>query len=459
MKITLVSHASLLVETKGIRILTDPWYSGRIYQNAWELCPAPPRLPDFRTLDGVFLSHAHPDHYHMPTLELLREERGADVPIFIAKFFHERIRSDLRDMGSREIVEMRPGHTISPFAGVTLYSQQFRMDDSLLVIAGDGDETLVNINDTPLRGSTLTDLARRFPVVHYCAAQFAIAQGYPYCYDNIPADFNREDLVRRFDSFAHVLRPHHMIPFASFVRFCNRDNAHMNQHKMGLPELQRLSTAQLTILHPGDSIDRGAVSATAANAAHFEAAQRRTDYVSQTERIPVDVLDEKMHAFTSKLAARVPALLRRKLPPFAFVLSDQPWGYRVANDRAERLPAPALDDEPIRYRLASEVLAEAVEHDWGWSDLSIGARFRAHVKPGWEGREIWFWIIPMLGGEGYLTPRSLWFIRPRAFQVWWGRRLEVLDYLRNIVGGRFMSSVVRKKTSAIAATPPAGAPS
>ena len=33
MKITLVSHASLLVETSGVRILSDPWYDGRIYES------------------------------------------------------------------------------------------------------------------------------------------------------------------------------------------------------------------------------------------------------------------------------------------------------------------------------------------------------------------------------------------------------------------------------------------
>jgi UDP-MurNAc hydroxylase len=352
-------------------------------------------------------------------------------------------------MGFREVVEMRPGKEIEPFRDVTLYSQQYRMDDSLLVVAGDGDETLININDAPLRGSTLYDLARRYPKIDYCTAQFAIAQGYPYCYENIPADFNREDLVRRFDTFARVLQPTHMIPFASFVRFCNADNAHMNQHKMGLTELQEVSTAKLTVLYPGDSIESGVVSAQPAHRKRFELAQQDTTCIDTRELVPLNELDQKMVAFTRKLAARVPRILRRKLPRYAFVLTDHPWGYLVADDRAIRCAAADLENEPIQYRLASEVLAHAVDHDWGWSDLSIGARFRARVAPGFEAREIWFWVIPMLGGEGYLTLRTLWFMRPRALEVWWGRRLEVIDYLRNLLSGRFMSSVIRKKTSAI----------
>ncbi len=447
MKITLISHASLLVETNGIRLLTDPWYSGQIYQNAWALCPEPPALPDFRSLDALFISHAHPDHYHIPTLEAIRAARGNTLPIFIAKFFHGSIARDLRGLGFTDVREMRPGHEITPFPGVRFYSQQFRMDDSLLVVSGNDDETLINVNDVPLRGSTLDDLARRYPRIDYCTAQFAIAQGYPYCYEGVTPDFTREDLVRRFDSFADVLRPRRTIPFASFVRFCNQDNAHMNRHKMGLDELQRVSRTALTVLYPGDSIDRGIVRSTPAYRAHFDRAQTSTALVNDREIIPIPELDDKMHAFAHRLTRRVSRPIRRRLPPFAFICTDQPWGYRVANDRAERQPAHALTAEPIQYHLASEVIAAAVEHDWGWADLSIGARFRARIAAGWEGREIWFWVIPMLGGEGYLTLRTLWFLKPRALQIWWGRREEVFDYLRNALSGKFMSQVVRKKTS------------
>jgi hypothetical protein len=449
MKITLVSHASLLIETNDIKLLTDPWYWGRIYQNAWELAPPPPTLPDILSIDALFISHAHPDHYHIPTLEWIRDTRGRDVPVFIAKFFHDTIARDLRGLGFSNVIQMRPGREIRPWPGVRLFSQQFRMDDSLLVVAGDNDETLININDTPLRGTTLTDLARRYPVVDYCAAQFAIAQGYPYCYDNAPTDFNRADLVKRFDSFASVLRPRCMIPFASFVRFCHADNAHMNAHKMGLAELQRVSTVPLCILHPGDTIHRGTASLLPENREHFDRAQQQSATVTQLDTVPIADLDAKMTTFVSKLSRRVPRVLLRKLPRFAFILTDQPWGYVVSNGIVQRVAASSLSDEPIQYRLATDVASAAVDHDWGWADLSIGARFRARVAPGWEGREIWFWIIPMLAGEGYLTIKSLWFLRPRSLQVWWGRRLEIVDYLRSIFNGRFMTSVVRRKTSAL----------
>jgi hypothetical protein len=443
MKITLVSHASLLVETRGITILTDPWYEGRIYNNAWELCPPPRTVPDYQRLDAVFVSHAHPDHFEPRTLEKILAARGPDLPIFVARFFRDTMRQELRRIGFRRIIEMVPGREFEAFPGVRFYSQQFRLDDSLLVIQG--DQTLVNINDTPLRGSTLRDLARRYRA-DYVTAQFAIAQGYPYCYEGIEPDFTRADLVRRFDSFAAVLKPRHMIPFASFVRFCNSDNAHMNQHKMTLDELQRVSSSRLTILYPGDTIDAGVLLADPDNRRHFDAAQASTAAESDRRVIPMNDLDAAVQQFVRRLRASAPRFLRRKLPAFALMPTDQGEGFRMAADGATRHPVASLAEDPVVYRLASEVMLDAVRHDWGWSDLSIGARFRAKVAAGHEAQEVWFWIIPMLAGEGYLRLWNLWFLRPRSLRIWWGRRLEIWDYLRSLARGSFISQVVRKKT-------------
>ncbi len=103
-------------------------------------------------------------------------------------------------------------------------------------------------------------------------------------------------------------------------------------------------------------------------------------------------------------------------------------------------------DEPIQYRLATEVLVEAIDHDWGWADLSIGARFQGEGRARMDrSRDLVSGLSQLLGGEGYLTLSSFWFATPRAMQIWWGRRHEVFDYLRNALGGKFMSQVVRKE--------------
>ena len=41
MKIDFIGHAAILVETKGLRILADPWWQGPCFGNQWWIYPRP----------------------------------------------------------------------------------------------------------------------------------------------------------------------------------------------------------------------------------------------------------------------------------------------------------------------------------------------------------------------------------------------------------------------------------
>ena len=41
MKITYISHAALLIEVDGLKIVTDPWLKGSSYCEQWFLFPKP----------------------------------------------------------------------------------------------------------------------------------------------------------------------------------------------------------------------------------------------------------------------------------------------------------------------------------------------------------------------------------------------------------------------------------
>lgn len=447
LKVTLVCQASLLVETRGVRILSDPWYEGRIYGDAWELCPAPAAFPEVGRLDAIYLSHAHPDHFHVPTLRRLLPAVGADVAVLVPRLFFPVMRDALASLGYRNVVEMEPGRAFD-FRGVRLFCQQYRFNDSLLVV--EGDETLVNLNDCPVRGATLRDLARRFPRVDYLFAQYAVAQAYPFAYEGATGDWDAGDLIERFDSYARLLRPRHMVPFASFVRFCHPDNAHMNPHRTTLDALVARSTSRPTVLYPGDAVEGDAVLRGSGSAERYREAVALAGPTAPAGASARAELEERLPVFLAGLRRDVPGFLRRRVPRAAFAFGDAPGG--VVLDLAagtfafaDPLPFATSPDTPLAYALSTRTLLEAVSSPWGWSNLQIGAKFRARVEPGWEAREYAFWAVPMLGLEGYLRLQSLWFLRPRSLAVAWGRRTEVFEYVRRALGGSFVSDVVRSK--------------
>jgi CMP-N-acetylneuraminate monooxygenase len=68
-RIELVCQACSIVTANGLRMLTDPWIEGPAYHGGWWHCPPPvKRIAELGFLDWIYLSHAHPDHFHPPTL-------------------------------------------------------------------------------------------------------------------------------------------------------------------------------------------------------------------------------------------------------------------------------------------------------------------------------------------------------------------------------------------------------
>ena len=71
-EIKLLSHASILINAKGLKILTDPWFFGTAFNDGWDLSPEPDLLNIeelIADVDLIWISHEHPDHLHFPTLK------------------------------------------------------------------------------------------------------------------------------------------------------------------------------------------------------------------------------------------------------------------------------------------------------------------------------------------------------------------------------------------------------
>ena len=78
MRVTLIAHSTTLIESGGIRLLTDPYFGRRgnlaYARTAMPACAG----AELRDVSAVLVSHAHFDHVDRAYLKSL----GAEVPVF-----------------------------------------------------------------------------------------------------------------------------------------------------------------------------------------------------------------------------------------------------------------------------------------------------------------------------------------------------------------------------------------
>ncbi len=73
--VTWVGHATAVVESGGVRVMTDPLLRRRVAHLRRRVPPARPDVGG--GVDVVLISHAHMDHLHTPSLRAI----APDVPV------------------------------------------------------------------------------------------------------------------------------------------------------------------------------------------------------------------------------------------------------------------------------------------------------------------------------------------------------------------------------------------
>ena len=167
MKLTFYQSSTVVLENKGVQILTDPWLvDGELY-GAWNHYPPINfQVVDFANVDFIYLSHIHQDHFSKKTLSKLNK----NIPVIIHNFESKVLRDGINKMGFKVIelnhndrTHLKNGVFINILAadncdpticykyfGCAPLETKFGSSsiDTMCVI-DDGDEVIVNTNDCP----------------------------------------------------------------------------------------------------------------------------------------------------------------------------------------------------------------------------------------------------------------------------------------------------------------------
>lgn len=258
--LTLINHASVLVETDNVGLLTDPWYEGSAFSNGWELITSTPKF-DVNRVTHVWISHEHPDHFSPRTLHALFSHIERP-PTFLYKFTKDqRVVSFLRKSGF-EVVELEDSKPYSLGDSMIVTSKAFGTDDSALIIETPFGN-LVNSNDciaTKADIAQLSQFCSYLPSVDYLLTQFAIAGKIGEENDDELRQVASKAVRQLAFDQARTLGARSIIPIASFKYFSHIENFYMNRGNSTVEQFYCESQERglhMSVLYPGDSLELG----------------------------------------------------------------------------------------------------------------------------------------------------------------------------------------------------------
>ena len=310
MRVTYLGHTAALIETRGKRILVDPWLTDPAYVNSWwHWPPVNLRPEELGRIDLLYVSHPHPDHFDPKTLARL----DSATPVVLGKFPRQPLKEKLESIGFRDIRLVPFWEPREIFPGVKLlmtpsqHSVWDTNDTSMAVWTEEG--TLYDGNDCVLHEAFAKRLKEAVPRIDLAMMPFTPNFHYPLCFDSLSDAEKKVELVRmkekdlsRLLGHVKLLDPAAVMPFGSpFVLPADEETAISAGRPTTLPSeaVKYLDDhgvkAKTFFMYPGDRYD-------------FREGLRRhgsTDYF--------DDYDGKIRAYRAEKADELKRLRRHEL--------------------------------------------------------------------------------------------------------------------------------------------------
>jgi UDP-MurNAc hydroxylase len=260
MKISMLGHASLVVETQDCKILMDPVLWDPFCEGLNESCPKreifPEQLPDF---DFLVISHRHLDHFDLRSLAYLPKK--VDVLIPTDKLLEEY----LRYLGYQRIYRLNEFDTVRVGSTkMTTTRSEFRVPEYGMVFA-DESGVFWNAVDSEFAAPTIQAVLDTYSQIDFLLTPWNMGMEGKYQFDR-GTSFPFE-LYGHLFNLLDLIKPKAIAPGAQGFKYIN-ESSWQNQvvfpvtrerfcHdlKIAFPELE----SNIFTLDPGDelTIDRG----------------------------------------------------------------------------------------------------------------------------------------------------------------------------------------------------------
>ncbi len=240
-KVKFINHACIQIFHDEYSVLIDPWFDGKVFNNSWKLLQDTDIANvELENLKYIVFSHEHPDHLNFDTLKKIYAVNNNVTCIF----------PNRKDDTVKKVIE-KIGYK---FSFLKQNSEKFYLNekdyfkffskkpegDHTIVLSVD-NKVIVNQNDDYTDDDTIKLILDEFNSVDILLTQFSLAGYY--------GNSNDKELIKTKGHDFHLNRVKHyqekfnsriVVPFASYIYFCKKTNAYLNEFKVTPKEIYNL---------------------------------------------------------------------------------------------------------------------------------------------------------------------------------------------------------------------------
>ncbi|MFL2882935.1 MAG: MBL fold metallo-hydrolase [Pelagibacteraceae bacterium] len=232
-KIEFVNHASVLITSDNLGILSDPWYFFSTFNKGWRLLYEN-KIDYVESVlsrsTHIYISHEHPDHFN-PRFLLEKKIKELiiknNITFIFQKTKDKRVVSFLKK-NNFLVQECDLDKIIKLNDKVSVKISKHDFYDSSIAIFTQNHKIL-NLNDCPLKGEReIKDFKKKHGEFDILLTQFSYAAWKGGIDNTELRQIAAKEKIDAMISQAKILNCKFVIPFASYIYFSNKMNFYMN---------------------------------------------------------------------------------------------------------------------------------------------------------------------------------------------------------------------------------------
>ena len=241
--IQFLNHASFIVSDGNISVLTDPWYRGSVFNNAWNLLYENNYDEISRILekiDYIWISHEHPDHFSIDFFKYFKSLIiKHKIKVLFQTTLDQRVINFLNVFNIPN-TEMKENEYINLSENFKVKTVKDGFYDSALIL-NISDSIIFNLNDCAIRSKKqVTQFKNKYGKCDVLLSQFSYAAWKGGKEKIINRINSAKEKINSIKNQILILEPDYFIPIASLIWFSHSENYYMNDSINKIHSLHKL---------------------------------------------------------------------------------------------------------------------------------------------------------------------------------------------------------------------------